>query len=104
MPTKQILIVEDDFLNRRFYKKLLTDNHYDVHEAKNTAEAVKILESQTIDLIILDINLGENEPDGISLGRLIRDKFRKPFIYLTAYQTKDIINTNSNQSPTVTKV
>jgi DNA-binding LytR/AlgR family response regulator len=92
MSTKHILLVEDDFLNRRFYKKLLVENHYDVNEAKSTAEAIKILDSQPVDLIILDIHLGENEPDGISLGRLIRDKYRKPFIYLTAYQTSEIIN------------
>ncbi|HEY8403444.1 MAG TPA: response regulator transcription factor [Flavobacteriales bacterium] len=92
MPTKHILIVEDDILNRRLYKKVLIENHYNVREAPNSLEANKILDSEPVDLVILDIHLGENEIDGVSLGRLIRDKYHKPFIYLTANQTKDIIN------------
>lgn len=91
MEQKIILLVEDDFLNRRLSKKALLEQNYSVLEAKNAKEALDILKKETIDLAILDINLGENEQDGISLGQLIQDKYAVPFIYLTAFETSEII-------------
>lgn len=88
---KVILLVEDDFLNRRLSKKALVENNYGVIEAKNAREALEILKKESIDLAILDIHLGENEQDGISLGKQIGDKYSVPFIYLTAYENADII-------------
>ena len=72
---KTILLVEDDFLNRRFTKKILSENGYAVSEAKNSKEALEILQKESITLAILDINLGENEQDGISLGLKIKEKY-----------------------------
>lgn len=92
MKEKKILLVEDDFLNRRVTRKALMENGYIVFEAKNAREALEQLNKESIDLCMLDINLGENEPDGISLGQLIMEKFAIPFIYLTAYDNPEIIN------------
>lgn len=92
MKEKTILLVEDDFLNRRLYKKVLLENNYHVVEAKNMKESLEILKKETPDLAILDINLGENEADGIELGQQIQQKFGIPFIYLTAYDAASIIN------------
>jgi len=91
MEQKTILLVEDDFLNRRLTKKILVENNYKVWEAKNTREAITLLKKETVDLAILDINLGENEQDGITLGQYISDKYAVPFIYLTAYESAEII-------------
>lgn len=91
MEQKVILLVEDDFLNRRLSKKILIENNYRILEAKNVLEAMVVLKKERIDLIILDINLGENEQNGIMLGQQINDKFSVPFIYLTAYESTDII-------------
>lgn len=68
MKPKAILLVEDDFLNRRLSKKVLSENGYTVYEAKNTREALEILKKEPIALAILDINLGENEQDGITFS------------------------------------
>lgn len=92
MEQKTILLVEDDFLNRRVSKKTLVENNYKVLEAKNANEALEILKKENIDIAILDINLGENEQDGIALGHKVKDKFGIPFIYLTAYENPEIIN------------
>ena len=92
MERKIILLVEDDFLNRRLSKKVLSDNGYAVLEAKNAREALEMLEKECVTLAILDINLGENEQDGITLGKQLKDKFAIPFIYLTAYDSPEIIN------------
>ncbi len=94
-----ILLVEDDFLNRRVTKKALTENGYNVAEAKNSEETFKILESRVIHLLILDINLGKMEQDGISLGQQIQEKYKLPFIFLTAYDTAEIIDRAATTSP-----
>lgn len=91
MEQKNILLVEDDFLNRRISKKILLENNYKVWEAKNSMEALEILKKEKIDLAILDINLGANEKDGITVAQQINDKFSVPFIYLTAYDNTEII-------------
>lgn len=91
MEQKIILLVEDDFLNRRLSRKTLMENNYKVLEAKNAKEALEIFKKEIIDLAILDINLGENEQDGITLAKQINEKFSVPFIYLTAYENMEII-------------
>lgn len=99
MTNKSILIVEDDFLNRRISKKVLAENGYEVFEAKNAKEALEILRKESLSLIVLDINLGENAQDGISLGQEIKEKYSIPFIYLTAYENPEIIEKAVATSP-----
>ncbi len=99
MNSKVILVVEDDFLNRRLSKKILQENGYQVLEAKNADEAMAILNKELVDLAILDINLGDGEMDGISLGQLIQNKQKVPFIYLTAYENAKIISEAVATSP-----
>lgn len=91
MNGKTILLVEDDFLNRRVTKKILIENDYTILESKNAIETLDILSKHTPDLIILDINLGEKEQNGISLAQEIKELFNIPFVYLTAYDTADIV-------------
>ncbi|HNI01760.1 MAG TPA: response regulator transcription factor [Chitinophagales bacterium] len=99
MNEKKVLLVEDDFLNRRLSKKIFIENNYHVLEAKNTKEALEILKTETVNCAILDINLGKKEADGISLGKQIYENFSIPFIYLTAYETTEIIEKAVATSP-----
>ena len=85
MTQKTILLVEDDFLNRRLTKKILLKSGYQVLESKNADEAIDIISLENIDLAILDINLGNHTEEGIELGQQIKDNYAIPFIYLTAY-------------------
>ncbi len=91
MSGKAILLVEDDFLNRRLTKKALIENGFKVFEAKNAKEAFGILKRETLDVVILDINLGKDEENGISIAQQLKANFNIPFIYLTAYDKSDII-------------
>jgi DNA-binding LytR/AlgR family response regulator len=91
METNTILLVEDDFLNRRLSRKTLAENGYRILEAKNAKEALELLKKEKIARAILDINLGENEQDGVTLGHELQTRYAVPFIYLTAYDTADII-------------
>jgi DNA-binding LytR/AlgR family response regulator len=94
-----ILIVEDDYLNRRLIKKVLSERGYKILEAKNRQEAMALLSQEKIDLLVLDIKLGENEQEGIKLGAYLNDKYVIPFIYLTAYQTTDVLTRALNTDP-----
>ncbi|MDD3004138.1 response regulator transcription factor [Flavobacterium sp.] len=96
---KTILLVEDDFLNRRLSKKTLVENGYIVLEAKNAKETIEILKKEEVDVAVLDIHLGENEQSGITLGQHIKDEYFIPFIYLTAYENPEIINEAVQTSP-----
>ncbi|MBL4587247.1 MAG: response regulator, partial [Flavobacteriales bacterium] len=79
-----ILLVEDEFMTRRHLKKKLTELEYNVvAEADNIDDAIGLLETEKIDLAILDINLGNENKDGIWLGEYIRINLKIPFIYLT---------------------
>ena len=89
---KSILLVEDDFLNRRLVRKVLLANGYTLFEAKNAKEAIRILNENTIDLIILDINLGKGEQDGISIAEQINTSYHLPFLFMTAYDTQTILS------------
>lgn len=92
MVNKTILLVEDDFLNRRLTKNVMTQNSFLVVEAKNPQEAFLALKTTHIDLIILDINLGRDEIHGIQLGHKINELYKLPFIFLTAYENPEIVN------------
>ncbi|MCY1508218.1 proteobacterial dedicated sortase system response regulator [compost metagenome] len=99
MRQKAILLVEDDFLNRRLSKKVLKLNGYAILEAKNSKEVIEILKKQIVDLAILDINLGEDIHEGITIGQYLKDKYSVPFIYLTAYDNAEIIGKAVTTSP-----
>jgi DNA-binding LytR/AlgR family response regulator len=96
----KILILEDDFINRRLIKKTIEDSGYEVAESVDCVEdAIKCIEQKQIDLAILDINLGKNQANGISFGKYLKENTNTPFIYLTAYGTKDIINSAVETAP-----
>lgn len=99
MNATTILIVEDDFLNRRLIKKVLNEMGYRTLEAKTHDEAIGLLSKERIDLFVLDIKLGVNDHEGINLGTYLNDKYAIPFIYLTAYQTTDILSAALGTSP-----
>ena len=80
-----LLLVEDDASLCRLYRAYLTDN-YEIQMAQDGCEALEIIKTQHIDLIISDIkmpNMG-----GLSLReRLIKENLAvtTPFIFLTAH-------------------
>jgi DNA-binding LytR/AlgR family response regulator len=94
-----VLLVEDDFLNRRLFQKALEAQGFEVFSAKNVTEAKRHLETQSIELGVLDINLGENEPNGLMLGAFINEHFDFPIIYLTAYENKEIVSEALKTNP-----
>ena len=85
MPQKA-LVVEDNDRNRRLMRILLKANGYEVIETTTGKEAMDYLETQTPDLILMDIQLPGT--DGLTLARKIKDNVRTkdiPIIAVTAY-------------------
>lgn len=77
-----ILVVDDAFDIREPLAKFLEKNGYQVTTAENAASARSLLNSQKIDLVVLDVMMpGE---DGLSLCRHLSATTNIPVILLTA--------------------
>lgn len=81
-----ILIVEDDKNLRRLMEAVLTQNGYHVVCAPDGQEALDLLESVYVDLIISDIMMPKL--DGYSLARELRNaNYEIPILMITAKET-----------------
>ena len=79
-----ILVVEDNADMRGYIRSILRD-YYNVLEACNGAEAIEILNRQSIDFIVSDLMMPVM--DGIELSRRVKETFANshiPFLMLTA--------------------
>lgn len=80
-----ILYVEDNPDNRSLIRRVLNSEGYAVVEAVNAAQAIEKLETESIDLILMDINMPDM--DGYTLTAKIKgmEKFTKiPIVAVTA--------------------
>ena len=84
-----LLVVEDDVHQAKLYKQELEEDNYTVVLAHDGHEALKKLEEEDIDLVILDISMPGM--DGIeALGKILGRDNTMPVIIHTAYaQYKD---------------
>jgi len=86
MAAMQIHIVEDDPVIAADIK--LTQSclgHVVTGVSHSASQCIRALEDQKVDLLLLDIDLGKNQTDGIALSQLVTSKYNYPFIYLTSY-------------------
>jgi signal transduction histidine kinase/ligand-binding sensor domain-containing protein/DNA-binding response OmpR family regulator len=87
---RHILVVEDDKELQLFIGKSLKAEGYDVLKAPNGKEAMKLLESTTVDLIISDVMMPEM--DGFDFCHAVKTNIiysHIPFILLTAKGNSD---------------
>jgi DNA-binding response OmpR family regulator len=81
-----ILIVEDDRNLRKLMGDVLRQNGYDVLEAKDGIQALNVLETENVDLIISDIMMPNM--DGYELTEELREaNFDLPILMVTAKET-----------------
>jgi two-component system, cell cycle response regulator DivK len=81
----KILYVEDNFENRLLVRRILMAENYEVIEAGDAFQAMKIVETNQPDLILMDINLPE--VDGYTLTARLKENpklSQVPIIALTA--------------------
>ena len=82
----QVLVVDDDEDLRILARKALVQGGHEVWEAAGGTEALRLLESRTPDLVLLDLNMPA--PDGSEVLRVIRSRERTrslPVVVLTAH-------------------
>ncbi len=81
----RILYIEDNSDNRKLVRRVLEWEGYEVVEAKDGTEALARLETEPIDLALLDINMPDI--DGYTLTTTIRSNprfSRLPIVAVTA--------------------
>ncbi len=80
-----VLYIEDTFENRVLIRRILQADGFTVLEAESAHHAFQVLETETPDLILMDINMPDM--DGYTLTQRLRDIPRLahiPIIALTA--------------------
>jgi DNA-binding NarL/FixJ family response regulator len=88
----RILIIEDDPIIAADIADYLNNVDYRVSGiAYNPTQAYEQLKSNTPDLILLDINLS-SEQNGIDIATFIHQNHAIPFIFLTSYSTREVLN------------
>ena len=78
---EKIMVVDDHDDIREVIHVLLTNEGYQIIEAKNGKEALELLDD-SIDLIILDVMMPEM--NGYQVCLLMREKTNAPILFLTA--------------------
>lgn len=90
---KTILIIEDEEALRSLYKEILQNEGYEVHEAANGAEGLRLLKNGGYSLILLDLILPEI--DGLEILRKLRAEkpnvVNGPILVLTNVDIETVI-------------
>lgn len=87
---KRILIVEDNELNLKLFRDLLTAHGYETIETKEGLEAIRLTKSERPDLILMDIQLPE--VSGLDVTRRLKSDESIadiPIVAVTAFAMKD---------------
>lgn len=80
-----ILVVDDDKNTRLFLKAVLGNASYTVYTANNGVDALKVMDKEHIDLVILDIMMPQM--DGYELTRTLREsQSNLPILMISAKQ------------------
>ena len=79
-----ILAVDDDAQIRSLLAEYLAANGLRISTAATGAEMTRILNDETIDLVILDLRL--KAEDGLAIARSLRERLAMPVIMLTGVQ------------------
>ena len=84
MATNKILVVEDDLNQRTLYEEELGDEGYRILTASDGREAIKVVQEEKPDLVVLDINMPVM--DGLdTLSKMLEYNSKMPVIINTAY-------------------
>jgi two-component system OmpR family response regulator len=76
-----ILVVDDDPQIQSLLQEYLVENGFRISSAVSGQEMFKVLEEETIDLVVLDLRLAGE--DGMVIAREMRSRFTIPIVMLT---------------------
>lgn len=86
MTDPHLLVVEDDELVQSLMGAYLRRDGFEISLATTGKEMLAAIDSEPIDLVLLDLNLPDE--DGLSLARQVRARSRLPIIVITARREK----------------
>jgi two-component system, response regulator PdtaR len=96
---KNIFIIEDEIIVAKSIEDILKNNGYKVAGIATGYEKARELLKVTIpDLILCDINLNSNNT-GIQLMEEVNLKYNIPFIFISAYDSKEMVKAAINTQP-----
>lgn len=84
--SKRILIIDDETSIQETLAGILDDEGFASVGASSAEEGIELLETTNIDLVLLDIWLGDNM-DGITALENIREQFNMPVIMISGHGT-----------------
>lgn len=88
----KVLVIEDEMIIAEDIRMMLENLGYEVvGVALDYDEAVELLDESTPDIVLSDIALG-GAKDGVDLGRLIKDNYDMPFIFVTSHSDKSTLD------------
>jgi DNA-binding LytR/AlgR family response regulator len=95
----KIGIVDDELIIAEKTRTFLLQAGYEVCEpVPSYAEALVMIDEEQPDILLLDINLNDKK-DGIDLAEKVNERFRIPFIFLTAYGDKATVDRAKKMRP-----
>lgn len=84
--SKRILYIEDNISNRVLIRRILEAEGYEVHDADNAADGIRLAQRINPDLILMDLSMPEL--DGLTATRALRQipsLQQVPIIAVTAH-------------------
>ena len=95
----KILIVEDNVIIADDMQSMLEEIGYEIVDNVIVYEqAVEVLKSQEVDLVLIDIILASDKT-GIDLGKHIRDNYNIPFIFVTSNSDRATVENAKTVKP-----
>ena len=92
MPSKDIIIVDDDVFMNMAMEELLVENNYQVAGSAYTGEeALEMARKYHPALVLMDIKLGKGI-DGIQAAMKLREELNIPCIFITGYDDQHLLN------------
>jgi DNA-binding NtrC family response regulator len=88
MSKGKILVIDDESIVRTSCSRSLTPEGYEVKLSQNGADAMKMLEEESFDLVLTDLKMPDI--DGIEVLKMIKHRWpQTEVIVVTGYQTVD---------------
>lgn len=95
----KILIAEDDVLiSESLSQHLKGEGYHIVDIVASASEAIKILQTQQVDLAILDINMN-GAAQGFEIAEFMHKNSSTPFVFLTSYADDKIVDKATQYHP-----
>ena len=95
----KVLVVEDDVFISQDISEYLENMDYEVSGiAYDADDAFKELANNTPNIVLLDINLGDGK-DGIEIAEAIQARYQLPFLFLTSYASRSVLDRAKKTRP-----